>query len=164
MMKQALRSNHRWLRLAVAAITSLALTASIAGADEQKWEQQIADAVAAGEISKEEGAEKLAYLKAGKHKHNKKSKDDTHLWEVWGKLQAAVKAGELTQAEAEAKMTAYKKSFAAGKKDKPAKAKTLKGDEKLLVDFWNELQAKVKAGEITQDEAVKIMSEIKSQK
>ena len=41
-----------------------------------------------------------------------KTKSDAHLWEAWEKLQAEVKAGNMTAEEAETKMIAIKKKAA----------------------------------------------------
>ena len=72
---------------------------------------------------------------------------------IWAKLQAAVKAGKMTQKEADAKMIAIKKKY--------AKKHSGKFDLKAI---QAKLQAAVKAGKMTQKEADAKMAALKKGK
>ncbi len=73
---------------------------------------------------------------------------DKELKEAWEKLQAAVKAGKITQEEAKKKMAELKKKHA-------------KKKEHDLKELWKKLQKAVKEGKMTEEEAKKKMAEAK---
>ena len=75
---------------------------------------------------------------------------DKDLKEAWEKLQAAVKAGKITQEEAKKKMAELKKKHGLKKKKGPS-----------LEDEVKKLKAAVKEGKITKEEAKKKMAELK---
>ncbi len=79
-----------------------------------------------------------------------KKKKDHDLKVIWKKLQAAVKAGKMTQEDAKKKMALIKKKWMDSKK---------KGLH--LKELWKKLQAAVKAGKMTEEEAKKKMAEAK---
>ena len=74
---------------------------------------------------------------------------DKELKQAWEKLQAAVKAGKITQEEAKKKMAELKKKHAKKKK------------EHDLKELWKKLQKAVKEGKMTEEEAKKKMAEAK---
>ncbi len=75
---------------------------------------------------------------------------DKELKEAWEKLQAAVKAGKITQEEAKKKMAELKKKHGLKKKKGPS-----------LEDEIKKLKIAVKEGKITKEEAKKKMAELK---
>ncbi len=125
-------------------------------------------AVEAGKISQEDAGKKYqAAAKALKEKTAAKSEGGTDLEAAWKRLQARVRAGELTKEQALAKMSALKEDAATkyetAKKDlqkKPA----AKGQGHIdLEAAWKKLQAKVQAGELTKEQAQARMAALKKE-
>lgn len=192
------RLNSHWLKACVLVCAVVALPLGIAFAqDYEAVEERLVEAVSKGELSLEQAGVMMAALKkapdakkapvkyppdAGKHPIKKapdakkqavKSKSDTDLEGAWKKLEAMVKAGELTKDQAIAKMSAIKKE--AMKKgpdwDKPKARPKADGGKKglkvkvaekdrdsdkaraYLVKIKEELGDAAKAGRITKEEA-----------
>ncbi len=127
-----------------------------------KLKKDLGAAVEAGKISKEDAAKKYEVAAKGlKEKPAAQREDSTDLQAAWKKLQDKVKAGELTKEQALAKMSSLKE--AAAKKDlqkKPA----AKGQGYIDLDAaWKKLQAKVQAGELTQEQAQAQMAALKKE-
>jgi len=126
-----------------------------------KLKKDLGAVVEAGKISKDDAKKYEAAAKGLKEKTAAQSEDSTDLQAAWKKLQDKVKAGELTKEQALAKMSSLKE--AAAKKDlqkKPA----AKGQGYIDLDAaWKKLQAKVQAGELTQEQAQAQMAALKKE-
>lgn len=79
----------------------------------------------------------------------KDSESVTDYHAVWATLQAMIKAGELSEEEAEDGMTAIKKVKQSAVDWKPSKI----GTATYYEGMWAALQAMVKTGELTEEEA-----------
>ncbi len=146
-------------------------------------------AVKAGKMSQEDAHKKMGEVKkavASRLKnrddrgHDRDDRDpdkddrarvDAHLWAVWAKLQAAVKAGKMSQEDAHKKMGEVKKAVASRLKNRDDRGHD-KGDrdpdrgDRARVDaylraVWAKLQAAVKAGKMSEEDAAAKMTEIK---
>ena len=111
---------------------------------------EIATAVESGEITQEEADAKLAGLEEGKKKskkwhgkrhHHKKPMMDIE--EIKAEIATAVESGEITQEEADAKLTDIESKRKALQDKMAAKLESIKA----------EIAAAVESGEITQEEA-----------
>jgi beta-lactamase regulating signal transducer with metallopeptidase domain len=148
------RPNTRWLQVFVLLCAVVVLPLGIASAQDYKAvERRLGEAVTNGELSLEQAGVMMDVLRTagGAKKQAAKSKSDTDLENAWKKLQAMVKASELTQEQATAKMSAIKKEAAKSKSDTD------------LESTWKKLQAMVKASELTQEQATAKMSAIKKE-
>ena len=126
--------------------------------DAETIAKQLKAAVAAGKLTEKEAYAKWKAIQVvgAKKKAKPAAKEleaetEAYLKQVWAKLQAMVKAGKLTEAEAKAKMVAIKKE----KLD----TKTEKGTN--YQEIWDKLQWQVKAGDLTAEQARAAMVAIK---
>lgn len=102
-------------------------------------------------VKKDLGAAVEAGAKGLKEKTPAKSQGSADLEATWKKLQAKVQAGELTKEQAVAKMSAFKE--AAARKDLPKKM-AAEGQSNVDLDAARKkLQAKIRAGELTKEQA-----------
>ena len=118
--------------------------------DIEEIKAEIATAVESGEITQEEADAKLAGLEEGKKKskkwhgkrhHHKKPMMDIE--EIKAEIATAVESGEITQEEADAKLTDIESKRNALQDKMAAKLESIKA----------EIAAAVESGEITQEEA-----------
>lgn len=111
--------------------------------DLETVERRLGGIVADGELTLKQAAIMLDALKKGTaHKLSNADKLDAYLGEVWAKLQAAVAAGQMSEEDAEAKMTAIKHAKLS------SAAKTPHNEA-----IGERLKAAVKAGKLTEEEA-----------
>ena len=115
--------------------------------------------VKAGKITPEDAEAKMVAIKKGASKKKKTGRDFAT---IWAKLQAAVKAGKLSNEDALAKMDAIKKEAFANKKHFGHHKKKKAGTRYDKV--WARLQAMVKAGALTAEEAKAMMAALKNKK
>ena len=123
-------------------------------------------AVKAGKLTKEEAAEKLEYLKkAAAAKSQKKPAPQKKVpsrskLSDYQAIEAAVKSGKLTKEEAAKKLAYLKKAAAAKSQKKPAPPKKAPSKNSSQSDY-KALEAAVKAGKLTKEEAVAKLAALK---
>jgi len=164
------RSSSRWMQACVLLCALVVLPLGLAYGREPDYEavgRRLGAAVKAGELTGEQARAMLGALRkadAKKDQEPDRARVDAHLWETWAKLQAAVKAGKMSEKDAHEKMGAIKREVFARLKGRGEREHG-KGDrarvDAHLWETWAKLQAAVKAGRMSQEDAHRKMGEIK---
>jgi colicin import membrane protein len=118
--------------------------------------QKIREAVAAGDLTKEEAAKKMeAIKKKAQRDHGPRAK----YAEAEAKMKAAVEAGKMTRAQAEERLARLAKQLKAASGNKPADDQRMR--RKKYADAENKLMKAVKAGELSEEAAKKRLMQFK---
>jgi colicin import membrane protein len=110
--------------------------------------QKIREAVAAGDLTKEEAAKKMEAIKKQAQRDNGPR---AKYAEAEAKMKAAVEAGKMTQAQAEERLARLAKQLKAAAGNKPANDKRMR--RKKYADAENKLMKAVEAGELSEEAA-----------
>ena len=165
------RSNSRWVQACVVLLAVAVLPLGLAyakGPDREAVGRRLRAAVQAGELTAEQARTMLGTLGktdgAKKDQHPDRARADALLKAIWARLQAAVKAGKMSEEDAHKKMGEIKKGIHAKLKGKDARRDDRDDRaqaDALLKAIWARLQAAVKAGKMSEEDAHKKMGEIK---
>lgn len=165
----------RWLQAGVLLCVMIVLPLGFASAaDLEAVERKLGEAVADGDLSLDEAKLMLDTLKKAtdpKKEHDKKhvytKEGQAHYFDAtWKKLQAMVKAGQITEKYAHEKMAAMKKGAAAkGAYDKYGKGPKSDGDERLQKFRANEVEIHkaVRAGRMSKEDAARKLEALKKE-